>query len=508
MESDSNTHAWKPSIRFRLILFTLIGLIVPVVSGLLVTIYGFDGLYGQDPFAYFNYATIALVEEPFPPPFYWPPGYPLLILAMTYIVGTVPQAGQLVSMLAGGLTVIFTMLLAYEFDEKRTIVIPAMAGLVLAVVGQLWQSSVVVMADTSALATATIGMWALVRYKNRLMEGAPSVHLLMIASASLGYATITRWLYGLLLVIGALYLLVYWLQNRDVISSIRLHLIFAIVIVFVVVGGVILTVFFANNTYGGSFQNHLQIWSLENAFRNTFYNPDGYLTYALPNGLYYGTIPAHTFYFTPLLAVFVFPGIWVLIRNRMFSTSIILLGWIGVMVIFLIGNPWQNIRFGLSFTPPIAVLIAMGIHIIWQQIPRLRLVSALVVCLGIMWVGISGLDLTQNFIERQQLDLATARWVESQIPLDSQIITLGLTLTLQYYTPLEVHEIYSLTKTELHNLAATGQRQYLLLDVDTVETQWRDLSPAENYHWLQENFEVIPIGERNNFTLFHLVTPQ
>lgn len=78
-------------------LFTLIGLIVPVTIGLLVALHDFDGLYGQDAYAYFDYATVALVEEPFPPPFYWPPGYPILILVMTYGVGNGPQAGQLVS---------------------------------------------------------------------------------------------------------------------------------------------------------------------------------------------------------------------------------------------------------------------------------------------------------------------------------------------------------------------------------------------------------------------------
>src|SRR5690606_9210198 len=48
----------------------------------------FDGLYGQDSFAYFNYALGPLREsllrgEP-PPSFFWPLGYPLVALLASF----------------------------------------------------------------------------------------------------------------------------------------------------------------------------------------------------------------------------------------------------------------------------------------------------------------------------------------------------------------------------------------------------------------------------------------
>ena len=57
-----------------------------VAAGLTQTIVlleRFDGLYGQDPFAYFYYSTGALrdslLELRRPPPFFWPPGYPVFL---------------------------------------------------------------------------------------------------------------------------------------------------------------------------------------------------------------------------------------------------------------------------------------------------------------------------------------------------------------------------------------------------------------------------------------------
>jgi len=43
---------------------------------------GFDGLYGQDPYSYHDYAIelrAALGAGHAPPPYFWPLGYPLLV---------------------------------------------------------------------------------------------------------------------------------------------------------------------------------------------------------------------------------------------------------------------------------------------------------------------------------------------------------------------------------------------------------------------------------------------
>ena len=61
----------------------LLGLLVLVPSAGFALVRGFNGLYGQDAYAYFDYATgplrQALIERTAWPAFFWPPGYPLLV---------------------------------------------------------------------------------------------------------------------------------------------------------------------------------------------------------------------------------------------------------------------------------------------------------------------------------------------------------------------------------------------------------------------------------------------
>lgn len=66
----------------------------------------FDGLYGQDAFAYYDYArdlwqrTHVLQA---PAPFWWPLGYPALIALAFDLSGFTPVAAQAISVLSGAL---------------------------------------------------------------------------------------------------------------------------------------------------------------------------------------------------------------------------------------------------------------------------------------------------------------------------------------------------------------------------------------------------------------------
>ena len=56
----------------------------------------FDGLYGQDAFAYYDYAIGPLRDsllalQPLPA-FFWPPGYPLFVALASLITGPTPFA--------------------------------------------------------------------------------------------------------------------------------------------------------------------------------------------------------------------------------------------------------------------------------------------------------------------------------------------------------------------------------------------------------------------------------
>src|SRR5437899_6473919 len=125
---------------------------------------GFDGLYGQDAYAYFDYATDSVrysIEHLAPlEAFFWPPGYPLLVALTSFVLGPSALAGQMVSLLMGALVPVFTALLVRELWPDD-LPMALLAGALVALCGQLWQSSIVLMADTTGLALATLSAWAL-----------------------------------------------------------------------------------------------------------------------------------------------------------------------------------------------------------------------------------------------------------------------------------------------------------------------------------------------------------
>src|SRR5438132_5546560 len=140
----------------------LLALLLAVPAGGLAISRGFDGLYGQDAYAYFDYATVSVrrsIMSGAPlEAFFWPPGYPLLVALASLAIGPSALAGQVVSLVMGGLVPAFTALLVREIWPGE-IPLALLSGALVALCGQLWQSSIVVMADTTGLALATVGAY-------------------------------------------------------------------------------------------------------------------------------------------------------------------------------------------------------------------------------------------------------------------------------------------------------------------------------------------------------------
>jgi 4-amino-4-deoxy-L-arabinose transferase-like glycosyltransferase len=167
----------------------------------------FDGLYGQDAFAYFRYARALwpwLLHGTALPIYYWPAGYPLLVALVLPLSGGSSAAGQLVSSAAAASTAALTFLLCRELlpDAPASRVAALVAGLIVALSGALLRVGLVVMADATALACCAAALYALVRY-TRTRRG----RWLVGAALALGWAIITRWVCGLLALPMLLYLL-------------------------------------------------------------------------------------------------------------------------------------------------------------------------------------------------------------------------------------------------------------------------------------------------------------
>jgi 4-amino-4-deoxy-L-arabinose transferase-like glycosyltransferase len=493
-------------------------------------LFQYDGLYGQDPFAYYDY-TIALRQalaagEP-PPSFFWPIGYPLLAVTASLITGLRPLAGQIISILAGSLVAPLVYLIVLEIEPTARQA-GITAALLIGTAAQMMLSSLSYMADAAGLAWVTLSILAMLRYVRTLR---PS--WLAFSAFTLGWAVLTRWAFALVVFPAGLAAFLAWHQAK-VPWPRRLQMVGLAVLV----GGIVLGSQFLPSIGQDELAHtgDLQVvgWNPANAFKSTITNSDGTFNYGLPVGLFYALPALHPAFIFPLLFPFLLLGLWSL-RKRPHPQTALLLGWPLLMYIFLAGIAWQNTRFSLAYFPPLTILTALGIHTLWNTDPNqflsklnnklpnypitqskfkihyskfiihyfpllLSLYLILALLGSLAWAG----RVIRNFTAVNNAHIAAVRWVEESVPPDATVITFGVTLTMQHRTGLDVSEIYHLNPASLDELVETRPSLYLFLDLENINGQWQELSPQQNYLWLQDNHRLTEVDHYPPFTLFQV----
>lgn len=467
----------------------------------LLTIWPFDGLYGQDPYFYHDYAHdlwSAMAHGETLPSTQWPVGYPLLVALVLPFVGSTGVAAQWVSLLAGALLAPLVYLLARDLlsleempgvDARWTALV---AGLLTAVSGQLLQSSLVVMSDAPALFWATLSAWALVRYTQRQRVG-----WLVLVAFALAWAVITRWEYALLAVPYAAYL---WRQRPD--RKRWWHLIPALLVGMIVLSPQWLLLSGGPASLG---RPDVAGWSPFNASRQEFVTTSGFVDYAWPNAIFYAKPIVSPGYLLPLFTpAFILAGMLVLWR-RWWGMAALLFSWGLVMYAVLAGLPFQNFRYSLTYLPSVMILTALGLKWSVDRITgRWQVAAIIVIGLGLLVMAGWGTYRTVELIEGWQTDKAVVRWTTHQVPADSQILTFGLTLTLRHYSRFDVHDLFLLSAADLEGLLAESRPTYLLVEVDNLQQQWLGQAPERNYRWLKEGPGLIRLGDKSSYTLFRV----
>jgi hypothetical protein len=523
----------------------LLGLLLAVPAAAIAATRGFDGLYGQDAYAYFDYGTTSVRQSILQlrplEAFFWPPGYPLLVALVSLATGPVALAEQVVSLTMGALVPVFTALLARElWPEDR--LLPFLAGALVAFSGQLWQSSVVVMADTTGLALATLGAWALVRYAR-----SGRLRWLLVASAALAYATLARWIYGLVAIPFALYALWAISARPNPGGRAALHSLAAVAVaagLLVPIFGPSLVGLLSHPSEPASFAGNLQVysWSPLNALRRDFFTADGHLSYVLPNGVYYAVAPGNPAFFGPLLVVWLAVGAWVLLRESLrelqslrvlrprlvlhprsrlaeqrgwrragsggtggLAALLLIAGWAGVVYAFHAGAPWQNFRFTLAYLPPLGIVVAVGLAWTSRRVDRrLGLALTLLVAVALLSSAANAVRLVGGFIDRKDDDLALVRWVEAETPPNARLFSFGPTLTFRHYGSLPTFDLFDLSPAEVSSILSTSAPTYLLLDEHSVEGQWLGQAPSINFHVLRDGPGLSQVGFQGSYKLYRV----
>ncbi len=517
----------------------------------------FDGLYGQDAYAYFNQATAILENlpkgEPPPTDFFWPNGYPLLIAFFMLLVGQTAWAGQLATLLCGAALAPLAYLLSRDLwtNEQRTnnnglrttddltgYLAGLIAGLIIAVAGQPILSSVVIMADMPALFWATLATWLVIRAVNfeQRSEGVEesegqfdllpitnhqssiTLHFLA-AGAALALAIISRWLYVLVVPALGFYTLFSIYQRRIPWWS---------PLPAILSGAIILApqLWLSLNKPEGLTHSFLSDWSPAHFWQRQFENTEGRFSYLLPMALFYAQPAGHPAYIFPLLGLASLWAMWRLWQIKGWKSLTLLIGWAAPVYIFLAGISFQNFRFGLTLYLPLVILTGFGLSDLLRRgagewgtrsggednrrvTPasrplHLRSPAALwlVITLSLAGMLAWAYPMLDNFLTAQNQSKMIARQVEQTLPPEATLVTFSLTLILQHYTQLHTLELFYLNEDTLKMLIQSPQPLYLLLDVGNIETQWRSKTPQLNYQWLVENTTLTEINAFPPYTLF------
>ncbi len=477
----------------------------------LISLAGFDGLYGQDAFAYYQVSLDlrqALAGGQIPPPFYWPLGYPALLVLVSLIVGKVPAAGQWVSVVAGSLIAPLVYLLVRQLRPKASFG-ALVAGLLAAFAGQLVLSSLSVMSDATALAWASLSALALLIYSRNLR-----LQWLALAALTLGLAVVTRWVYGLLALPWAIAALLAWRSAR-----LDWRKIAAACVAALLAGGLIVGLQLAAAAVrgDGSYLGQFRVvgWDLANAFRRTVVSDDGRFDYRWPIGLFYLGPAVHPSLIFPMLSPFLLAGLWSSRRLHL-PQLVVTWGWPLLVFLLLAGMAWENSRFALALFPPLLILTGLGWQAAWQSLNsgtarsgRPPWVATALRFLLLGWLGLA-LAGSLAWSARQVIDfgrwsqsrVVAARWTESRVPAGARLIAFDLTQTLEHYTELDISEIYNLDESDLATMIYRPDPLYVLLPVDNVESQWLGKSPERNYRWLRNHGQLEVVGQLPPYTLF------
>jgi O-antigen/teichoic acid export membrane protein len=472
----------------------------------------FDGLYGQDSFAYYQYGLEmkeALTQWEWPGPMYWGLGFPSLLGGLFSFIPPTATHAQGFIVILGGLCAGLVYLWARDLlhlagwqGHATHLGAGLAAGLFLGS-GQLLQSSAVIMSDVPGLFWALLSAWAI----GRGWQGGRG-RWLALAAVALAMASITRWIYILLAIPWAVSLLYHWGGRIHWRPFIVAGLLGASIIVLQVVH---------SRQQPDALWGHqwLQEWSWEQVWQREFNNADGSYGYPDTIGQYY-VRPLGDALYLPLLATpLLLLGLMVLARQpRRYALWICLVvGWYAVVFLFLIGLPYQNSRFALALFPPLCLLAGLGGLGLWQWARRWPMMGHLLAGIGLLALMISiyttqqtGQKALQGLAQIKNDDLAAVEWAAATIPeADAEVYTLGLWLLTQHYAPhLTALQLYYETPDSLAQRNYDQIPTYLLLNMWNLEHQWQGKTPWIAFHWLESNPGLVHLGRHGNYHLFRV----
>jgi 4-amino-4-deoxy-L-arabinose transferase-like glycosyltransferase len=505
----------------------------------------FDGLYGQDSYAYYWQAVEiwnGLTGRPAPAwPFagqglyHWPVGYHLQIIA-GFLLGPGAAGGRAITRglaaLAPALTGALGLVLWRGGSSGARLAAGLAAGGVLLSAGIYERLGLALMADVPSVAWLVAGAlcWALAL---RAPAGAGAAGRRAVAAGlAIGLAILTRYNAALILAPLLVYTVAVGRQasaGRGALARLLALAAGGCALPLLAQAGYLLTHPAAHVDTGA-----LGDWSAANFLANTVRTSDGVATFAHPPAVFYLIDPLRDTavgFLSPLYLPALALGVVTLWRRER-PAAWLLLTWWAVWGLFLSGIPYEAHRFVIAFLPPLAVAIGVGVGAAVERLRGLArrggpargesgtapavagALAALVLLAAVAGAVQSGRGAQGQAAEQARIkegELGVVRAAQAAVagqPGPPGVVAFGLSAALYHYTGWPVLDFFNNDTPVIGRALAGAGPRLVILPEASMATQWRGTPSAARWDWIRAHYRLTPAGSSGGYAVYRVEGPR
>jgi len=455
-------------------------LLIPVLVFIVLRIFEYDGLYGQDSYEYLRYTErikAFIFTGIHPGEFVWPKGYPIVAGILSLVIPA-HISTQFVSFVSLYGLLIFTRRIIKELTFKESCVLPFLI-IALLLSPYMLRASVMAMSDLLAAFWLTGCVYFGIRYGDKhtfgaffwcLLFGSLSVFTRYVAAIpialiflAVGYVEIKnkKWLHSLASFVPVMFLyLHYYLETEE---------------------------------FNPFHHNSIVTWDIKNFFKSSFVGEIGIFNYILPNLLYaFSSVYSPGFLLiNGLLFLFLFKKRKLLLKVDYVSIAIIVISY----SFFLAGIPYQNNRFLLLTYPLVLILLFPAFTDLMDRFQKKRnyILAALVVMQLVLFVRAIEPTFRLSMVEKEITTQMYAYQNQTLYSFEIDIALEGRGLDFEYR---------NLWKEEYKSF---DEGALVLFNEEKFRTQWEGKNPMINWNQIKNKHQLTLIKELDaNWKLYRI----
>ena len=508
--------------------------------------YNYDGLYGQDSYAYY-YQALALWDDvtgqPLPANwlstsggFRWPIGYHLHIIAGFLFGGTGPEGGRLLTLLLSSATPGLVYLVVREVcpgvSTRNHMVAGLAAGLLLVLNGTYTRFSLSLMSDVPSLFWGLLGLllflkaWPVDELRSeqrwfRLRKG----NWAFAAGLAFGVAVLVR--YGSLLLLApmATYFVARRVTQLERITWKGEFMRLAWAAAGFVLALLPQAAYYLTHPAGSGYSAFLGDWNIANILANRVTSADGTAVYDRPMLEFYLLGPlagedASGGFFSRFILPSLALGGWTLFRERRWPVIALLASWWLIPVLIFSCTPYQSHRFVLTYLPAFTIIAGVGVATALVAIftrlahppPKPHIAASLVagavllslgVCVVQGWRGVDRWVQTHAaFKEDESKVVSLAR--EAAEGSTPRVISFGTTAALFYYTRWPMLDFYNADEQQIERFFQEPGPRLVVLPEESMSAQWAGTPSGTRWNWIRGRYSLQRQGKAGAYTIYRV----